>query len=135
MLGLPRLDKLCTIHYMTYGPFRACINGSASYWPMGHDLGPNMAWYIGSVQSEQKIFCVVSCLGHAFSMLRASPLEPVQMYSSTQKIVMSLQPKSGNCLCVCATDTVGESGSPWLWAGSARAKKIIFLMYFIIFSN
>jgi hypothetical protein len=47
------------------------LNGSCSCPPMGRDLGPNPARYIGSWRPRTKIFRVVPCLGRAiFSCFR-----------------------------------------------------------------
>jgi hypothetical protein len=48
------------------GLFVPALNGSCSCLPMGHDLGPNPARYIGPCRPDTKIFHVVPCLGRAF---------------------------------------------------------------------
>jgi hypothetical protein len=66
------------------GHFVSALNGSCSCPPMGRDLGPNPARYIGPCWSGTKIFRVVSCLGRAFfTVLRASPSNPAKMYTYT----------------------------------------------------
>jgi hypothetical protein len=64
------------------GLFVSALNGSCSCPPMGRDLGPNPARYNGSCRPDTKLFQVVPCLGRAFfSVLRAGPLGPAQMYT------------------------------------------------------
>jgi hypothetical protein len=58
------------------GHFVPTLNGSCSCPPMGRDLGPNPARYIGSCQPDTKYFR--SC--RAFFVLQASPSGPAQMY-------------------------------------------------------
>jgi hypothetical protein len=49
---------------------------------MGRDLGPNPARYNGPCRPGTKLFRVVPCLGRAFfSVLRAGPSGPAQMYT------------------------------------------------------
>jgi hypothetical protein len=49
---------------------------------MGRDLGPNPARYNGPCRLGTKLFRVVPCLGRAFfSVLRAGPPDPAQMYT------------------------------------------------------
>jgi hypothetical protein len=48
------------------GHFVPALNGSCSCPPMGRDLGPNLARYIGPCLHGTKILRVVSCLGRAF---------------------------------------------------------------------
>jgi hypothetical protein len=48
------------------GHFVHAYNGSCSCPPMGCDLGPNPARYIGPCQLDTKIFRVVPCLSRAF---------------------------------------------------------------------
>jgi hypothetical protein len=51
---------------------------------MGRDLGPNPARYIRPCRSGTKIFRAVSCLDRAFfTVLRAGPSGPAQMYTYT----------------------------------------------------
>jgi hypothetical protein len=67
------------------GLFVPALNGPCSCPPMGRDLGPNPARYNGSCRPGTKLFRVVPCLGRAFfSVLRAGPSGPAQMYTYTQ---------------------------------------------------
>jgi hypothetical protein len=64
------------------GHFVPALNGPCSCPPMGRDLGPNPARYIGPCRPGTKIFRAVSCLGRAFfTVLRAGPSGPTQMYT------------------------------------------------------
>jgi hypothetical protein len=64
------------------GHFVPALNGPCSCPPMGPDLGPNPARYIGPCRPGTKIFRAVSCLGRAFfTVLRAGPSGPAQMYT------------------------------------------------------
>jgi hypothetical protein len=64
------------------GHFVPALNGSCSCPPMGRDLGPNPARYNGSCRHDTKLFWAVPCLGRAFfSVLRAGPSGPAQMYT------------------------------------------------------
>ena len=64
------------------GHFMPALNGSCSCPPMGPDLGPNPARYIGPCRPGTKIFRAVPCLGRAFfTVLRAGPSGPAQMYT------------------------------------------------------
>ena len=64
------------------GYFVPALNGPCSCPPMGPDLGPNPARYIGPCRPGTKIFRAVSCLGRAFfTVLRAGPSGPAQMYT------------------------------------------------------
>jgi hypothetical protein len=64
------------------GLFVPALNGPCSCPPMGRDLGPNPARYNGPCRPGTKLFRVVSCLGRAFfSVLRAGPSGPAQMYT------------------------------------------------------
>jgi hypothetical protein len=66
------------------GHFVPALNGPCSCPPMGPDLGPNPARYIGPCRPGTKIFRVVPCLGRAFfTVLRAGPSDPAQMYTCT----------------------------------------------------
>jgi hypothetical protein len=66
------------------GHFVHALNGPCSCPPMGRDLGPNPARYNGSCRPDTKLFRVVPCLGRAFfSVLRAGPSGPAQMYTYT----------------------------------------------------
>jgi hypothetical protein len=49
------------------GHFVPALNGTCSCPPMGRELGPNPARYIGSCQPGTKIFQVALCLGVLFS--------------------------------------------------------------------
>jgi hypothetical protein len=64
------------------GHFVPALNGPCSCPPMGPDLGPNPARYIGPCRPGTKIFRAVPCLGRAFfTVLRAGPSGPAQMYT------------------------------------------------------
>jgi hypothetical protein len=64
------------------GLFVPALNGPCSCPPMGRDLGPNPARYNGLCRPDTKLFRVVPCLGRAFfSVLRAGPSGPAQMYT------------------------------------------------------
>jgi hypothetical protein len=68
------------------GHFVPALNGSCSCPPMARDLGPNPARYIGPCRPGTKIFRVVPCLDRAFfSVLRASPSGPAQMYTYSRQ--------------------------------------------------
>jgi hypothetical protein len=58
------------------GYFVPAFNGSCSCWPMGRDLDPNPAHYIGSCRPNTKIFWVVSCLSRAFFRASGQPIRP-----------------------------------------------------------
>jgi hypothetical protein len=65
---------------------------------MGRDLGPNPARYNGPCRPGTKLFRVVLCLGRAFfSVLRADPSDPAQMYtySITPELVPRKRKKQG----------------------------------------
>jgi hypothetical protein len=64
-----------------YGHFVPALNGTCSCPPMGRELGPNPARYIGSCQPNTKIFQVALCLGVLFFVLQAGPSGPTQMYT------------------------------------------------------
>jgi hypothetical protein len=51
------------------GHFVPALNGLCSCPPMGRDLGPNPAQYIGSCQPSTKIFWIVPCLDRAFFLV------------------------------------------------------------------
>jgi len=64
------------------GLFVPALNGPCSCPPMGRDLGPNPARYNGPCRPGTKLFRAVPCLGRAFfSVLRAGPPGPAQMYT------------------------------------------------------
>jgi hypothetical protein len=64
------------------GLFVPALNGPCSCPPMGRDLGPNPARYNGPCRPGTKLFRAVPCLGRAFfSVLRAGPSGPAQMYT------------------------------------------------------
>jgi hypothetical protein len=64
------------------GHFVPALNGSCPCPPMGRDLGPNPVRYNGPCRPGTKLFRVVPCLGRAFfSVLRAGPSGPAQMYT------------------------------------------------------
>jgi hypothetical protein len=66
------------------GLFVPALNGPCSCPPMGRDLGPNPARYNGPCRPGTKLFRAVPCLGRAFfSVLRAGPSGPAQMYTYT----------------------------------------------------
>jgi hypothetical protein len=58
------------------GHFVPALNGSCSCPPMGRDLGPNPARYIGPCWPDTKIFRVVPCLGRAFFRASGRPIRP-----------------------------------------------------------
>jgi hypothetical protein len=64
------------------GLFVPVLNGTCSCPPMGRDLGPNPTRYNGPCRPDTKLFRAVPCLGRAFfSVLRAGPSGPAQMYT------------------------------------------------------
>jgi hypothetical protein len=64
------------------GHFVPALNGPCSCPPMGRDLDPNPARYNGPCRPGTKLFRAVPCLGRAFfSVLRAGPPGPAQMYT------------------------------------------------------
>lgn len=75
-------NEVCFDKYM--GLFVPALNGPCSCLPMGRDLGPNPARYNGPCRPGTKLFRAVSCLGRVFfSVLRAGPSGPAQMYTYT----------------------------------------------------
>ena len=66
------------------GHFVSALNGPCSCPSMGRELGLNPARYIGPCRPGTKIFRAVPCLGRAFfTVLRAGPSGPAQMYTYT----------------------------------------------------
>jgi hypothetical protein len=58
------------------GHFVPALNGSCSCPPMGRDLGPNPARYIGPCRPNTKIFRAMSCLGRAFFRASGRSIRP-----------------------------------------------------------
>jgi hypothetical protein len=58
------------------GHFVPALNGLCSCPPMGRDLGPNPARYIGPCRPGTKIFRVVPCLDRAFFRASGRPIRP-----------------------------------------------------------
>jgi len=76
------------------GLFVPALNGPCSCPPMGRDLGPNPARYNGPCRPGTKLFRAVPCLGRAFfSVLRAGPSGPAQMYTYSYIQALSLSPR------------------------------------------
>jgi hypothetical protein len=85
------LTNIWAFSCLYMGLFVPSLNGPCSCPPMGRDLGPNPARYNGPCRPGTKLFRAVPCLGRAFfSVLRAGPSGPAQMYTYTGR---HLQPR------------------------------------------
>jgi hypothetical protein len=65
--------------YMSH--FVPALNGSCSCLPMGRDLGPNPARYIGCAVRTLNYFGSCCTWAVIFSVLRTGPSGPAQMYT------------------------------------------------------
>jgi hypothetical protein len=99
------------------GHFVPALNGPCSCPPMGRDLGPNPVGYNGPCRPGTKLFRVVPCLGHAFfSVLRAGPSDPAQMYTYRWAHQSSLSPSPSN------KDRIWCRHAQWSWRQNLRTR-------------